>query len=209
MIRRLNESLEDAAEVLESENDLLEFENRQKAERARVDARNRVYTKAAEAVYDTQKKIAALLDGLRPDVPDYREKLARVLMLNAYVKRKTNFALLSAERDTVTAEELTLALDESARFLSLCGMNATVERKTARDFSNAEAAVLYDSFEVLAEFLLERSPALLITLADGALRLMAECPIPDSLPETPGSMEAYAEDGQLYLNVTARKGGAV
>ena len=57
--------------------------------------------------------------------------------------------------------------------------------------------------------MLERSPALLITLADDALCLMAECPIPDSLPETPGSMEAYAEDGQLYLNVTARKGGAV
>ena len=207
VIRRLNDSLEDAAEVLESENDLLEFENRQKEARARVDARNQVYAKAAEAVYGTQKRIAALLDGLRPDAPDYRDRLARVLALNAYVKRRTNLALLSAERDTVTAEELALALEESARFLSLCGMSASVERKTDRMFSNAEAVALYDSFEALAELLSERSPALLITLADGALRLMAECAPPDSLPETPGQVEMNTEDGQLYLTVTAEKGG--
>ncbi|MBQ3703520.1 MAG: hypothetical protein II885_12305 [Oscillospiraceae bacterium] len=207
VIRRLNDSLEDAAEVLESENDLLEFENRQKEARARVDARNQVYAKAAEAVYGTQKRIAALLDGLRPDAPDYRDRLARVLALNAYVKRRTNLALLSVERDTVTAEELALALEESARFLSLCGMSASVERKTELVFSNAEAVALYDSFEALAELLSERSPALLITLADGALRLMAECAPPDSLSETPGAVEMYAEDGQLYLTVTAGKGG--
>lgn len=207
-LRRLNEELADAAEVLETENELLQYENEQKEARARVDARNRVYTKAAAEVYGTQKKIAALLEGMAPGAPDYREKLARLLALNAYVKRKTNFVLLASERDSVSAEELFLALEESARFLALCGVNASVERKADRAFTHREAAALYDSFEALAEALIGRTSDLMISLTNSTLRLMAECGPLNALPDTPGRVTAEEDGGQLYFTVTAKKGGA-
>lgn len=204
-LRRLNAALADAAEALEGENELLRYEQEQKEASARVDARNRVYHRAAQEVYGPQKKIAALLDGMDAAAPDYTNKLARVLALNAYVKRKTNFVLLSAERDSVSATELSLALAESARFLTLCGMNASVECRTEREFSNTEAVALYDSFEALAEALLERSSALMIALADDALLLVAECEPPERLPETPARVEAHSEEGALYLSLAFGK----
>lgn len=208
-LNRLNEALADANEVLASENELLSLETEQAEARLRVDARNRVYAKAAAEVYDTQKKIAALLERLRPEAEDYRAVLAKILLMNAYVKRKTNLVLQAAERDTVTAQELYLALDESARFLELCGVRCSVEKRTGKDFTAAEAAVLYDSFELLAERLAEGAGNLLALLNADSLRLMADCPTELSLPQTPAEQTATVEDGLLYLTLRAKKGGAV
>ena len=204
-LRRLNEELEDAAEVLETENELLRYENEQKEKRARVDARNRVYAKAAAEVYDTQKKIAALLDRLGTGADAEKGTLARILFLNAYVKRKTNFVLLSSERDTVSAEELYLALEESARFLCLCGIDASVLKCANRAFSILETAALYDSFQILTEALLDHTGHLMITLTDDALRLTAESEPPESLPEIPAVFAAESEGGQIYLTVLPRE----
>ena len=208
-LRRLNEELQDAAEVLETENELLKYENEQRETRGRVDARNRVYARAAAEVYDTQRKIAALLEEMHPDAPDYREKLARVLLLNAYVKRKTNLALLTLERDSVTAEELSLALEESARFLAPCGVDASVERKTQRRFADWEAAALYDGFEALIETLIGHTANLMASLSDGAIRVMAECDAQTPLTRLPDGVELRREDDQLYFTVTPGKGGGI
>ena len=203
-LRLLNEELADAAEVLETENDLLRHENEQKEQRARIDARNQVYAKAAGEVYGTLQKLSGLLEGLDADAPDYGKRMARVLVLFAYVKRKMNFVLMAAERETVSARELALALEESVRFLALCGLEASVERKTDRAFSHREAVALYDSFQLLAECLLDRSPAILVSLAGDALRILAECAPTEPLPEAPAAVEAEYEGGQLYLALTAR-----
>ena len=206
MLRRLNEELADAAEVLETENDLLRYENDQAEQRARVDARNRVYARAAEEVYGALRKIGGLLEDLDARAPDYEAKLARVLFLFAYVKRRMNFVLTASERETVSAEELHLALEESLRFLTKCGIDASAERKTGRRFTYREAVALYDSFQLLAESLLDNARALFVSLSDDALRLMAECPPPEALPETPAAVEAEYEGGQLYLTVRAGEG---
>ena len=206
-LQALNRELAEANEVLETENDLLRYETEQAAERLRVDTRNRLYAEADAAAQDTQRKIGVLLQQLRPEQEDYADTLARILLMNAYIKRKTNFVLQAAERETVTANELFLALEESAHFLSLCGMDASAEQKTARDFSNAEAAALYDSFEQLVEALAEQTSHLLILLTDEGLRLMADCAEPLDLPQIPADLERSAEDGLLYLTLRARKGG--
>lgn len=209
VMRRLNDELTDVAETLETENDLLRFENEQKEERARVDARNRVYAKAAAEVYDTQKKISALIEKAVPGTPEYPACLGRILSLNAYVKRKTNFVLLASERDTVSAEELFLALEESARFLTLRGTEARAERKTDRDFRNAEAMALYDGFEAVAEALPADASGLMITLTDDSLRILADCSELAGFEATNARISSVVEDGQLFVTVTAGEADAV
>lgn len=206
-LQALNRALEDANEVLETENDLLRYETEQAEERLRVDTRNRLYAEADASVQSTQRKIGELLQHLQPEREDYAETLAKILLMNAYIKRKTNFVLQAAERETVTATELYLALEESSRFLCLCGVDASAERKTERTFSNAETAVLYDSFERLAEAFADRARHLLILLTDDGLRLMVDCAF--TLPELPAAAETSIEDGLLYLTLRAKEGGAV
>lgn len=207
-LRRLNEELADANDVLKTENELLRYETEQAAKRLHVDARNQVYAKAAAEVYGCQKKIAALLDRLHPGSPEYPAVLANILLLNAYVKRKTNLVLQAAERDSVSAQELFLALDESAHFLSLCGVRSSAEQKTTREFPAAEATALYDSFELLAEFFVGKAVNLLALLTDESLRLVVECPLPQQLPPTPAVHTRTEEDGLLYLTLCAKGGGA-
>ena len=208
-LQALNRALAEANEVLETENDLLRYETEQAEERLRVDTRNRLYAEADASVQETQQAIAALLQRLQPEREDYAETLAKILLMNAYIKRKTNFVLQAAERDTVTATELYLALEESSRFLCLCGVDASAEQKAKRTFSNAEAAVLYDSFERLAEAFADRARYLLVLLTDEGLRLMADCEQPFDLPALSAAAEASNEDGLLYLTLRAGKGGAV
>ena len=213
VMRRLNERLEDVAETLESENDLLRFENAQKEERARVDARNRVYSKAANEVYATQKRIAALLAVTEPGGEGYRENMAKILTLGAYVKRKTNFVLLASERDTVSAGELFLAIEESTRFLSLCGVNAGATRSARRDFPASEAAALYDTFEMLIEEMIASGAKvpddLLVSLADDRVRVVSDSPICVTPADAPCDISEAEEDGQFFVTLTLRKEAAV
>ena len=207
-LQALNRELAEANEVLETENDLLRYEAEQAEERLRVDTRNRLYAEADASVQDTQRKIGESLQQLQPEREDYAETLAKILLMNAYIKRKTNFVLQAAECASVTARELYLALEESSRFLCLCGMDAATEQKTDRAFSNAEAAALYDSFERLAEAFAEQARHVLILLTDEGLRLMADCVEPFELPELPAAAETSIEDGLLYLTLRAKEGGA-
>ena len=205
-LRVLNEKLADVSDALEGENDMLRYENRQEEERARIDVRNAVYARASKEVYDVQKRISVCLRRAE-DGADYRKNVAKALLLNAYVKRKTNFVLISSERRDFSAEELFSALSESARFLSLCGVQTGVERETDRQFSYEEVCALYDTFEMLIEALPEDAAALSVALGDGCLRMLTDCAefaIPDG---TPADVSMLTEDGQIYLTVTA-KGGA-
>ena len=207
-LHRLNEALFDANEVLESENELLRLENEQAVERVRVDARNQLYTRAAAEVYGTQKKIAVLLERLQPEAADYSQVLARILLMNAYVKRKTNLVLQAAEQETVGAQELFLALDESARFLELCGVRISVRRQTERSFPSGDAIALYDSFELLAEAFAERENSLIVSLNEDVLRIVAEHPLAQLPAQTPVRPESVLEDGRQYLTLRPKGGAA-
>ena len=206
-IRALNDKLADVMDALEGENELLRLENQQKEERARIDARNAVYARASSEVYDVQKRISVYLRRAE-DGGDYKANVAKALLLNAYVKRTTNFVLISSERDEFSAEELFSALSESARFLALCGVGTSVERETDWTFSYAEVRALYDTFEMLIEALPEDAKALSVALGDGSIRLLCDSG-PFHIPGgTPAAVETLTEDGQLYLSVTVREGGA-
>lgn len=217
VLRAINDRLEDVADVLKGENELLRFENQQKEERAQIDARNAVYAQAEAEVYDAQKRIAVLLDSARPGTPDYRKYMARALLLTAYVKRKTNFVLAAKEQEMLqdnkeetasfpeqrffSAAELFLALDESARFLDFCGIPTNVAQGTKALFSYAEVMALYDTFEAVIENLLELAKGLVVMLGDGFIRLLPDCPVFSMSENTPAKIHQETEDGQIYLTL--------
>lgn len=204
-IRRLNEELEDANDTLALENELLERERDQQAEMALVRERNDLYAKAALAVYPAQKRIDALLSQAEPDTPAFRPLIAEVAALTAYVKRKSNFVMVAAQRDAVSAEELAAAIRETAHYFRYCGLQVTLSSRTARDFSCREAMDLYDTVEAVLEVLCAGSADCLVRLEDACLTCMVDGETPPELPETPCPVSARAEDGQILL--TVRLGG--
>ena len=210
-VNRLNEELRDANEVLALENEILERERELASEKAGIDERIRLYHKAAQEVYPTQKKISGILEKTMAGTLSFRSEIEKVLVLTAYVKRKANFVLVEAERDTVSSEELASALEESAHYLCCCGINAVTDIKAQRAFPCREAMAVYDFFEMTAESLLGKTKELFIRLQDHELIMMAdmeELGKGGELPDLTGvslPVRQSFEDGQLI--VRAELGG--
>ena len=52
---------------------------------------------------------------------DFRDRIAGISVLNAYVKRKTNLLLMASEKEMIPTQEIFAALSESCRYLSYAG----------------------------------------------------------------------------------------
>ena len=204
-VNRLNEELQDANDVLALENEILAREQELAAEKAGIEERSRLYQRAAHEVHPAQKKIAEILKEAEPGTDSFRPDIAKALVLMAHVKRKANFVLVEAERETVSAKELAAALEESAHYLRCCGMDAAVDVTAGRAFPCREAMAIYDCFEAVAEALLGNAEELFVRLHDDGLLMMADGEGPMELPEPAGSpisvRQSFA-DGQLIWRAT-------
>ncbi len=208
-IRRAQERLKEANETIEQENDLIRAETEQKEKDAYLQSRHRIYHEIAEELYPVQKRISKLLDGAKPGTDGFRGMIARVSVLNAYVKRKTNLLLLASEKDQLSSGELALALQESAYYLTLLGLQ-TKARIPEGELLPADRIVsLYDTFEGLAEQLLGKASSLMVSWNDSGLRLAAET---DQVPDTEGMplpVRCRRSEGILYMDIFSGKETAV
>ena len=204
-IHRAQEKLEEANEVIEEENDLIQAETEHKKKDAYLQSRHRIYHEIAEKLYPCQKRIGQLLDAVKPGAADYKELIARVSVLNAYVKRKTNLLLLSAENEVLNTRELFLALQESASYFTLAGLQTTILESEERQDYAEKLMALYDAFESLAEQLVGKAPSLMVSGKDDGLRLAAET---DHLPDTDGILlpvQMNQSENILYMDILGRK----
>ena len=197
--------LAEANEMIESENSLIQAETEQREKDAWLKSRHRIYHEIAEILYPCQQRIGSLLEQMEPDTPAFREQLARVSVLNAYVKRKTNMLLLSSEKDSLTTHTLFQAMKESAVYLSLAGLQTdALQPEEEQPLPAGGAVALYDAFEAAAEQLLGKASSLMVSWRRGVLVLAAETAyVPDlsGIPVTVGKRE---EEGILYLDLHAR-----
>lgn len=224
-LHRVNEQLAEANETLENENELIRAENDLKEQRARIDSRNRIYSTIAEQMFPYHERIHALLQEAAPGREAFRGQIAKVSVLNAYVKRRTNLLLLTEQQPQVSMRELALAIEESARYLKYIGVQASVETAAEVIWPGQTAVSLFDTYEALIERLSAHVSYIMISLNKAGLRLTADArTLPAELLRTLTEMESAPDGGQtagrllpvtasldeglLYLSVYAEKGGA-
>ena len=208
-VHRAQERLLEANEMIEQENDLIQAETEQKEKNAYLQSRHRIYHEIAEDLYPCQKRITQLLNEAVPGTEDFKEKIAAVSVLNAYVKRKTNLLLLAAEKEYLSINELFLALQESASYLSLAGLKTTAREPEKKALPAAGLIALYDAFETLAEQLPGKAPSLMVSWTGSGLRLAAET---DAQPDIAGislPVRLRKSEGVLYMDIPAGEEAAV
>lgn len=206
---RENRRLEAAGELLSEENDLIRVENELKEKKARLDAEARAYEKIAAVIYPRQKRIDALLEDTAPEREDFSEKLALVCVLNAYSKRKSNLLLLSEDSLPKSNRELFLALQESARHLSGCGIEAAAVGEEYTDFPLPLVHALYDSFETVIEAWLPYLKRMTVSLRPDGVRMAVETGGTLTLPQTPLPVERKESDELIFLTIRADEGRGV
>ena len=206
-LHRENRRLESANELLSEENGLIRAENELKEKKARLDAQNQVYDKIAAALYPRQKRIAELLEAAGPETEDFRKILGECCVLNAWCKRKSNLLLLDESALPEKNRELFLALEESARFLKCCGVEAAAVGEETSGLPLPDVHALYDTFETVIEAWLPSLRRMTVSLLEDGIRMAVDVKEPLPLPETALPVEERTSEGTVFLTVRSGKGG--
>ncbi len=208
-LHRESRRLSSANELLSEENDLIAVENELKEKKARLDAQDQVYDRIAAALYPKQKRIETLLENTPPSSDAFPVVLGECCVLNAYCKRRSNLMLLSEESLPQPNRELFLALQESARFLKCCGIDAAATGEEYSGLPLRSVIALYDSFETIIEAFLPEMKKMTVSLYRAGIRIAMEAgPGPD-LPETGLPVEHTESDGCIFLTVRAEGGAGI
>jgi hypothetical protein len=208
-LHREGRRLAEANELLGEENDLIAMENGLKERKAHLDAQKQVYDKIAAALYPKQKRIEELLEKAPPDSEAFPASLAECCVLNAYCKRKSNLMLFSGESLPRPNRELFLAVQESARYLICCGIDAAATGEEYAAFSLPQIHALYDSFEALIEAFLPYMHRMTVSLTHNGLRIAVESESSPSLPKTALPTECRESDGCIFLTILAEGGAGI
>ena len=199
--------LDAANELLSEENELIAVENTLREQQAQLDAQNRVYDRIAAALYPRQKQIEALLAAVEPGTPEFTRALGRCCVLNAWSKRKSNLLLLSDESLPKPNRELFLALQDSARFLTCCGVEAAAVGEEYSALPLPDIHALYDAFEDIVEAWLPTTKRMTVSLTEDGLRLAVEAVSPPPLPEIGLRVERRDSEGCSFLTLHAPREG--
>ena len=199
--------LASANELLSEENDLIAVENDLKEKKAHLDAQEQVYDRIAAALYPKQKRIEALLESAPTESEGFSAVLAECCVLNAYCKRKSNLLLLAEENLPHPNRELFLALQESARFLKCCSIDAAATGEEYSDLSLPQVIRLYDAFETLIEAFLPYMRRMTVSLVADGVRIAMEAGKSPAIPDVELPVECTESDGCFFLTIKAEGGG--
>ena len=193
--------------LLEEENDLIAVENRLKEKKAKLDAQNQVYNRIAAELWPRQKRIEELLQDKEPGTEEFKKALAECCVYNAWSKRKGNLLLLSEETLPERNRELFLALQESVRYLKVCGIEAAVMGEEYSGIPLEGVLELYDAFEEVLEAYLPYLRRMTVSLTEDGIRLAMESGADPELPPIKLPAERKISEDITFLAVRWEKGG--
>lgn len=206
-INRMKVRLEETRALLNEENELVRAETALRRQRAEIEEKSRLYDRIASLLAPRFEKMDALLE--QGDAA-----LLQVCVIGAFVKRRSNLALICEGENAVSADDLIHCLRESLEYLEGCGVACAMN--TSVDGIKIEGSVLqtaYDFFEDCVEAALPTLSALIVRLscADGfSIRLIEQDAA--ALPNTSkyaevGRLTTENEDGALCLTLSFSAGG--
>lgn len=170
-VNSLNQQIMDVTSQIQSRNDRLLSENQMKEEQASLDARNRLYDQIAEIVKPQLHQIEHLLD--HEVYTDFHATIAKINVLNAYIKRRSNMELLKADTGSLPVSEMILAVRESMEYLKDTGTDNAVSASSREDLPAELVICAYELFERVLETCLgtARMAAVFITCRNQVIRI--------------------------------------
>lgn len=204
-LHRLNEKLRDANELIESENDLIQAENELKAKQAQVNSRNLIYARIAEKMLPYHRRALCMIDEMEKDDEGFERKLARLNLLNAYIKRGTNLLLTDEGKEYISKEELKGAFDELSIYLNYLGIQTNI-KMIGNVFDRTDALGLFTAVYEIASRLSDESTMLQIVIDGRSLRITSDG---NAVSELPDGITVEESGGLYFFGYTAEEGGAL
>ena len=147
------DELEEVKENLEDSNTILEEEHALKKREAHIMEQDRLYTIIQR---DTAHQIR-LLDHMIEQVEtvtrdeERKQLLRKMLVIGAYLKRRSNLVFMADKSSTLDAKELALTLGESLDNLETCGISCGFQMDLKEPVLSDQMIAMYDFFEKVVE----------------------------------------------------------
>lgn len=212
-VNRLNDQLKSACEELAGENELIDAQNRLSEKRARVEVRNKIYAGVSKRMAPAMKRLSVLLDRCeedlnRGDEERFRERMSRALVFTAFIKRASNLMLADPGEEIISGRELYLALEESARYLSYCGITLQISSFSATVMDREVAFSLYTALEKWVEICFELNAVpkrMSLACSEREIRLMAPevhpFPDPEKMEKGRAKIKMERSEGLIFLSI--------
>lgn len=152
-IAALLKKLEENKETI-AESNLIEQENyRTKLKINTLQEKNRLY----DLLQDQTAHQINLIDNLMAQYSTETDKerchslLAKITVIGAYIKRRSNLMFIGEKSDTTDTAELSLCLEESFANLELMGVECAIDIPSNNTIFTKDALRVYDFFEAVTE----------------------------------------------------------
>ena len=94
------------------------------------------------------KSINTLLSEIKiTDSDDFLKKMQFACVLGAYIKRRSNIIMLEMKNNLIDVDELALSINESFDYLSLLGVEGSLDFNIQGELSANTIGYIYDFFE--------------------------------------------------------------
>lgn len=137
-----------------------------KEKKAKIEEQTRLYSKVDLSIKETRENALKAIANIQnnPQIP-YKEKMGELLVLGTYLKRRSNFVLLSEKSAWLDIEEFSFAIKESLHSLSFLGVSSSYECSFDETIRSETLTLFYDFFEETVELAFERSKAIHVFLS--------------------------------------------
>ncbi len=167
-VQELNRQIEDATQQIETRNAYIAEETRIKQEQSELETKNRLYERVSAIVKPQLEQIDEILNA--PKGCGSKE-LARIAVLKAYIKRRSNMELLAADGE-LTVLELAAAVTESLDYVRLCGVNTAASAVGTGSFPADMVIAAYEQIEEITEESLDTLSDMIVAIRSDKQRLI-------------------------------------
>lgn len=216
-INELNAQLTDVNEVLSEENDLVAYENELKEKKAHIEQKNKLYESILALVADELSLAKSYVGEIDENSSDFEKKMHIVCVLAAYIKRRSNLAVIEERRKTMDVKEIAVSVKESLKYLSDCGVATSLTVVGEGEFPSRRCILLYEFFEECVRRALPTVSGMLVNLSANPERLSLRIAATDAsgsveeciakIKENLGTVIFEEEDGVVYQTLTFCTGG--
>ena len=207
------DELKEAKDNLEDGNAILKEENALKARELHIAEQDRLYNIIQR---DTARQIS-LMDELICAVEQSDDEESRVsnvkkmLVIGAYLKRRSNLVFLADKTPELDVKELALTLGESMNNLEMCGVACGFNNGLSGCLPVAHITAMYDFFEEITEKSLDCMSTLtaVAVKADGKIRFIinTDSAADLSILKSESVTAQKDEDGEWQLVLSLESGG--
>ena len=160
-VLRYTHKLEETNDRLREENDLLDAEMKLREAQLQIDEQNRLYD---QLTCDMKEQLDLLEGLLKSDRVTGRQRIAKICVLSAYMKRRSNLCLLAESEKQTSTKELEFCISESLESMRLCNLFCSFESHCSGKTAAGELILLYDVVQQIFQQLLADAGAVMIWL---------------------------------------------